>query len=144
MTMSDRANLDRRAFFRLSLTAAAAAPVAIAHAAAPSAQVEADLFLSEYAKGWLPLDTAASEAAWAASTDVSEEHTGAQVARMLEVNRFVGSPEVIAKIKSLLDRKNELNDLTARQLEKARLRAAESPGTIPEVVKARAEAEAKQ
>ena len=38
----------------------------------------------------------------------------------------------------------KLADLTVRQLEKARLRAAEAPGTIPEVVKARTEAEARQ
>ena len=38
--------------------------------------------------------------------------------------------------------KGELDDLTVRQLEKVRLRAAEAPGTIPEVVKARTEAEA--
>ena len=38
----------------------------------------------------------------------------------------------------------QLDDLTVRQLEKARLRAAEAPGTIPGVVRARTESEAKQ
>ena len=78
------------------------------------------------------------------STDVSEAHTAAQVAANQKVNEFVGAPEVIAKVKRLLDHKGELDDLTVRQLEKVRLRAAEAPGTVPEVVKARTEAEAKQ
>src|SRR5262249_31398668 len=59
-------------------------------------------------------------------------------------NRYVGAPEVIDTVLRLLRQKNGLNDLTIRQLEKVRLRAAEAPGTVPEVVKARAEAEAKQ
>jgi peptidyl-dipeptidase A len=137
---------DRREFLRLTL-AATLGPSALgasARASAASAQEEADAFLAQYVKDWLPLETAATEASWRASTDVSEEHTAAQVKAMLEVNKVVGSPEVIEKTKSLLDRKGELNELTVRQLEKARLRAAEAPGTIPEVVKARAEAEAKQ
>ncbi len=52
--------------------------------------------------------------------------------------------EVIDTVRRLLERKAALNDSTIRQLEKVRLRAAEAPGTIPEVVKARAEAEARQ
>jgi peptidyl-dipeptidase A len=47
-------------------------------------------------------------------------------------------------VRRLLDRKTELDDLTIRQLEKIRLRAAEAPGTIPEVVTACVKAEAKQ
>jgi peptidyl-dipeptidase A len=138
---------DRREFLRLSLAAAmgpSALAASSARAFAASAQEEADAFLARYVRDWLPLETASGEASWRASTDVSEEHTAAQVKAMLDLNKVVGSPEVIEKTKSLLDRKGELSDLTARQLEKVRLRAAEAPGTIPEVVKARAEAEAKQ
>ena len=65
-------------------------------------QEEAEAFLATYVKGWLPLETAANEASWAASTDVSEAHTAAQVAANQKVNEFVGSPEVIAKVKQLL------------------------------------------
>ncbi len=98
---------------------------------AASIQEEADAFLARFVAGWLPLQTAAEEANWAASTDVSEAHTDAQVARNLELNRYVGDPEVIDIVRRLLDHKDELNDLTVRQLEKVRLRAAERRGPFP-------------
>jgi len=126
-----------------------AAVVAVGATAGP-ARADADLskevdaFLAKYVERWLPLDTKGSEAAWAAATDVSEAHTAAQVAASQAVNEVVGAPEVIADVARFLARKGELTDLQARQLEKIRLRAAEAPGTIPEVVKARTEAEAKQ
>jgi peptidyl-dipeptidase A len=112
--------------------------------ALPTVQNQADAFLSHFVEGWLPLQTAAEEANWAASTDVSEVHTATQVVKNLELNRFVGAPDVIAMVSRLLEQKGGLDDLTVRQLEKVRLRAAEAPGTIPEVVNGRAEAEAKQ
>jgi peptidyl-dipeptidase A len=136
---------DRRTFLRQSLTLAVAGPFATGGIArAASAQAEADAFLAEYVKGWLPKETASSEAAWTAVTDVTEAHTASQVAKAQAVNEFVGSTDVIQTTKSLLERKNELNDLTVRQLEKIRLRAAESPASVPEVVKARTKAEAQQ
>ena len=101
-------------------------------------------FLSEFVDGWLPLQTAAAEANWTASTDVSEAHTAAQVAKNLAVNRFVGDPRVIDTVRDLLNQRHKITDEQARQLEKIRLSAAEAPGTIPEVVTARALAEAKQ
>src|SRR5690606_20171821 len=141
--------LDRRAFLRRTLAAAAAGPVvlevsALATTALQGTQDVAWSFLNAYNAGWLPLETAASEAAWIASTDVSDEHTEDQVAAVLGVSRFVGSPEVIERTKDLLEAQDQLDDLTARQLEKIRLRAAEAPGTIPEVVEARTKAEAEQ
>ena len=75
---------------------------------------------------------------------MSEAHTAAQVIANQKVNEFVGSPEVIAKVKQLLAHREQLHDLTIRQLEKVRLRAAEAPGTVPEVVMARTKAEAGQ
>ena len=74
-----------------------------AGAAAASLQDEADAFLARFVPGWLPLETAADEADWAASTDVSEAHTAAQVARNLELNRYVGATEVIDTVRRLLD-----------------------------------------
>ena len=109
-----------------------------------SPQAQADVFLAQYVKDWLPLETALSEAQWRALTDVSPAHTQEQVTRALDVNRVTGSPQVIETVKGLLARKDQLTELTVRQLEKIRLRAAEAPGTLPEVVKARAEAEARQ
>ena len=144
--------LDRRDFLRSSLAAAAGAiavPAAVPREAAgsslaPTVEQRSRRFLSEFVEGWLPLETAANEASWAASTDVSEAHTAAQVARNIELNRYVGSPQVIDTVRDLLSHKNVIPDEQVRQLEKVRLRAAEAPGTIPEVVKARAEAEARQ
>jgi peptidyl-dipeptidase A len=136
----------RREFLKMA-AAAAASPLVAGTAArgdGPSAQAEADAFLARYVEGWLPLETAGNEASWVASTDVSEAHTDAQVAKNQALSEFVGSRSVIDTTKRLLARKAELDDLTARQLEKVRLRAAEAPGTIPEVVKARIEAEARQ
>src|SRR5262245_20664028 len=165
--------LDRRDFLRQSLAAASssaaigavAPPSDAGFANAASPQEEADAFLAHFVAGWLPLRAAAEEADWSAATDVSEAHTAAQVARNLELNRYVGAPKVIATVRRLLEHKPRssgdlrsapragsgdprpspaLSDRTARQLEKVRLRAAEAPGTVPEVVKARAEAEARQ
>src|SRR4051812_10765096 len=152
MTERDQTTeLDRRDFLRRG-AAVAAGTMGLGTAAlggspllaAPAIRDEAEAFLAGYVKGWLPLETAASEASWAAGTDVSEAHTAAQVAANQKVNEFVGAPEVIARVKRLLDHKGELDDITVRQLEKVRLRAAEAPGTVPEVVRARTEGEAKQ
>ncbi len=139
----------RRAFLRRALAAASAGPIALGATLRGSAgfravEPEAAEFLVSYVQGFLPLTTAANEAAWAASTDVSEGHTAAQIRKAQTLNEFVGAPDVIARVRGLLDRKADLADSTARQLEKVRLRAAEAPGTIPEVVKARTEAEARQ
>ncbi len=139
----------RRSFLRRALAASAAGPFALGASlrgavASRAVAAEAGEFLAGYVRGFLPLTTAASEAAWAASTDVSEAHTAAQIAKAQALNEFVGAPPVVRQVKQWLDRKQDLDDLTVRQLEKVRLRAAEAPGTIPEVVKARTEAEAGQ
>lgn len=105
---------------------------------------EAEAFLKDFVRGWLPVETAASEAAWVALTDVTEEHTAEQVAKGKVRNAYVGRPEVIEGVKTFLARKDELPELVWRQLEKVRLMAAEAPGTIPDVVNARTEAEARQ
>jgi peptidyl-dipeptidase A len=142
--MSDPIHPDRRDFLRLALAATASAS-----AAGPALGQWGDLdqalaFLKDYNEGWLPLETLANEAAWVASTDVSEAHTAAQVAKNQALSEFVGSTRVIETTRSFLDRRRRLDGLTVRQLEKVRLRAAEAPATVPEVVKARIKAEADQ
>jgi len=140
--------VDRRRFLQAAVTGVvAAAPGLAANSFAFTTempQAQADQFLKRYVETWLPLEKSVNEAAWNAITDVSLEHTRDQVARSLELNRVVGAPEVITQVQLLLKQREQLDDLTVRQLEKIRLRAAESPGTLPEVVKARAEAEAQQ
>jgi peptidyl-dipeptidase A len=135
----------RRQFLRQVAAASAVAPlVGSASASFATTQEEADAFLKRYTAGMLPKDTASNEASWTALTDVTEAHTEAQVKANQTLNEFIGSPGVIKRVKELLDKKSELNDLTIRQLEKVRLRAAESPGSIPEIVRARTKAEAEQ
>jgi peptidyl-dipeptidase A len=135
--------LGRRDFLRRALAAASAGPLVMG-ATEPDWEAMADAFLKDYVGGYLPLYTASSEASWVASTDVSEAHTTEQIARGQALNEFVGSPKVIEALQKQFVGNKNLSDLTARQIEKARLKAAEAPGTIPEVVKARTEAEAKQ
>ena len=152
---NSNSQLDRREFLCGSVVAAAAGALGIPDAAraesriaglslAPTVPEQAAVFLEQFVEGWLPLQTAAAGANWVAGTDVSESHTSDQVAKNLELNRFAGAPRVIETVQSLLKNKASLSDETVRQLEKIRLQAAEAPGTLPELVKARAEAEAKQ
>ena len=137
---------DRRDFLRLALAASALGHrgPAPASSAGPARASEAQDFLKGYDVGWLPLETAGNNAAWVAATDVSEAHTAAQVAANQAVSDFVGSTRVIETTRDLLGKKGDLDDLTVRQLEKVRLRAAEAPATVPDAVKARIKAEADQ
>lgn len=109
-----------------------------------SARAEAQAFLEAYNALYQRLHTVAQEAAWAASTDVTPENTGRRIGAEQAKAAVVGSRWVIEKTRRLLERTNELDELTIRQLRMIWLRAAEAPGTIPEVVKARVEAEARQ
>src|SRR4051812_34844933 len=144
--MDDRfPNEARRRFLVQSMVLMASPAVASASRfAGESLQDEASRFLDEYNAAWLPLETNANNAAWNALTDVTEAHTAAQVAASQKLNDYVGSKPVLEQLKKFLDAKDKLDDLTVRQLEKARLRAAEAPATIPDVVTSRIEAEAKQ
>lgn len=135
---------DRRDFLRLALAATASAAAGGPALGDEPAGPLARAFLEDYNAGWLPLEAAANEAAWVAATDVSEAHTAAQVARNQALGDFVGSTRVIETTRDLLGKTKGLDDLTVRQLEKVRLRAAEAPATVPEVVKARIKAEADQ
>ena len=91
-----------------------------------------------------PLHTVANQAAWTASTDVSPEHTAARAAAEKAAAAVTGSKLVIERTSAYLAKPNDLSDLSLRQLRKLQLAAAENPGTIPEVVSQRIEAEARQ
>jgi peptidyl-dipeptidase A len=91
-----------------------------------------------------PLATVANQAAWIASTDVSPEHTSARAAAEKAAAAVTGSKLVIERTSAYLAKPSELSDLSLRQLRKLQLAAAENPGTIPEVVSQRIEAEARQ
>jgi peptidyl-dipeptidase A len=100
-------------------------------------------FLKMYNELNQRLATAAGEANWKASTDVTEQHTGERIGADSALAAFRGSRYVIDNSRRYLGLKQSLSDLEFRQLDKILLSAAESPGTIPEIVQARVEAEAR-
>lgn len=87
--------------------------------------------------------TASSNAQWRSATDVTEQHTGERIGADSAMAAFRGSRYVIESAKKHLALRQSLSDLEFRQLDKILLNAAESPGTIPEVVQARVQAEAR-
>ncbi len=89
------------------------------------------------------LATVASEAEWAAATDVNPQHTGERIGAGQALAAFRGSRYVIDRSKTLLGNRQALGELEFRQLDNILLTAAESPGTIPEVVNRRVETEAR-
>ena len=115
-------------------------------AAADSKEIaaEAKTFLEMYNRTYQRLYTVASEAQWAALTDVTDEHTGQRMGAEKAQAAFVGSPWVIEQARALMQHSNQLDRLTVRQLGRVLLNAAGAPGTIPGVVNERVAAEARQ
>ncbi|MBM4166031.1 MAG: M2 family metallopeptidase [Ignavibacteria bacterium] len=101
-------------------------------------------FLNMYNTTYPKLYAISSEADWKASTDVTDEHTGQQVGANGVLAAFQGSEYVINKCKEFLKQKDKLDAMTRKQLETILRSAALYPGTIPDVVAARVEAESKQ
>ncbi len=101
-------------------------------------------FLRMYNTLFQQLGTVADNADWAASTDVSPQHTGERIGADQVQAAFQGSTYVIEQARAFLARSGELDTLTVRQLRKILLNAAEVPGTIPDIVRARIAAEANQ
>lgn len=111
---------------------------------APNPQELADEFLETYSGLTQRLYAIAAEANWKSATDVTEQHVGERIGAEQAMAAFTGSPWAIETARGLLARPARLDDLSARQLRKVLLFAAEYPGTIPEVVAARVAAEARQ
>ena len=109
-----------------------------------AAETDAEAFLATIASLLQPVATRATLADWASLTDVTPDHTGQRIGADGALAALAGSPLIIEKAKALLAQREELDDQTARQLQKLLLGAAESPGTIPDVVAHRVEAEAHQ
>src|SRR5262245_61853825 len=135
------------------LTAAAVAAAAPGAGEAPRpgkgakrgpAQKEADAFLATLSGLLAPVSTSAAVADWTAATDVTPEHVAQRTGADKALAALVGSTALIDKTKALLKNENQLDESTVRQLRKLLLAAAETPGTIPEVVARRVELESKQ
>src|SRR5207249_3554176 len=94
----------------------------------PSAlEKDARAFLESTSALFQPVGKTASEAAWTAATDVTPEHTGARAGAEKAAAALFGSKLVIERCKAFLAREKELDPLTARQLHKLLLGAAENP-----------------
>ena len=77
---------------------------------------------------------------WAAATDVTPEHTGQRTGADKALAALVGlDADHRARPRRCSKNEKQLDELTVRQLRKLLLAAAESPGTIPEVVAKRVE-----
>lgn len=109
----------------------------------PAANVGVQDFLKLYEEVAQGLDTAAAEAEWKASTDVNERNIGERIGAERAAAIFRGSRYVIEHSRRFLALKDTLSDLEFRQLDKILLNAAEAPATIPELVRARIETEAR-
>ena len=107
-------------------------------------QSDAKQFLETYNLTYQRLVTISGESQWLALTDVKDEHTGQRIGADKALSAFLGSPWIIEKTRFFLQRTNELDALTQRQLKRVLLLASGSPGTIPEVVDERVTAEARQ
>jgi peptidyl-dipeptidase A len=116
---------------------------------AQDARAAAD-FLETYNSLLAGISTVSAEASWRAMTDVKPEHDGERVGANKAFARFAGDRQIIERARRLKRLALEAKDgaglppFALRQLEKILLAAAESPGTIPEIVAARVEAESRQ
>jgi peptidyl-dipeptidase A len=109
--------------------------------------VEAQAFLDRYTATYQRLYAASSEAQWASNTHIVEgDTTNAERTRAAEeaTAAFAGSVENIATARAYLARRDGLTPLQVRQLEGVLFRAAASPQTLPDIVKARIAAETAQ
>ena len=109
-----------------------------------AAEKEAEAFLATVTGLLAPVSTSAGLADWAAATDVTPEHTGQRTGADKALAALSGSTLVIEKTKALLKNEKQLDELTARQLASCCSRRRRRPGTIPDVVAKRIEAESHQ
>ena len=100
-----------------------------------------DEFLRFYNDVDQRLYTVERTAEWHAATHVTDQTVGEQEGAVLARAVFHGSPYVIGSCRRLLDLKAGLTDLQFRELDKILLDAAEYPGTTPDLVRARVDAE---
>ena len=108
---------------------------------------DAQAFLDEYTERFLELYYELNKAEWASNTKIVEgDDTNAK--RTEAANQayaeFTGGAGVIEKARELLESKDQLEPLQARQLESILYRAANNPQTVPELVEQRIAAETKQ
>ena len=104
----------------------------------------ADDFLRLFDSLFVGIYTVAQEAAWKASTDVTDAHEGERTAANTALAVFQGDKQVIDTCRALLKKRKDLPPIVARELDKILLGAAEGPGTVPQVTAERVALESKQ
>ena len=108
---------------------------------------EVQTFLDEYTESFVELTYASDKADWVSNTkivpddDTNRKNTEAAQAAFLA---YTGSTEVIERTRTLLERRDDMEDLQARQLDVILFRAAKGPQTVPELVERQVAAEAAQ
>lgn len=110
-------------------------------------QNEVQSFLEEYNRKYQELITLSSEAEWQSNTIIIEgDSTNARATEKAkeELAKFTGSSYNIDKVKQYLSKKEILNPLQIKQLERILYMAANNPESIKEVVKERIKAETAQ
>jgi peptidyl-dipeptidase A len=108
---------------------------------------EVQVFLDAYNKKYQELSTISNEADWKSNTHIVEgDTTNASASNKAQeaYAKFTGSAENIANAKKFLAKKAELTPLQVKELNAILYKAANNPGTIPEIVSARIKAETKQ
>lgn len=111
---------------------------------ASSLQDRADRFLDLVNAGYQALYRVQSIAQWNAATDVTPAHDAASDTAGQAMAAFTGNPALINEAKALLQHRAELKPLTALQLDRVILNAAEGPMTNPKLVADRVAAETQQ
>lgn len=109
-----------------------------------NAAADAKAFLESYNATFQKLYYASAEAEWAANTHiVPGDSTNALAVQKANeaMAAFTGSAENIARATELLEYSNELDAITIKQLKTVLSVAANNPGTVPDLVKARIKAE---
>ena len=115
--------------------------------AGPPLSDEVAEFITQYESEYQRLFYDWQKAEWASNTHIVEGDT-TNAARTRAAHEawmaFVGSVENIEKVRGYLERRDELEILQVKVLEKMLYEAAEGPQTIPEIVKKRIAAETEQ
>lgn len=115
--------------------------------AGPPLSDEVAEFITQYESDYQRLFYDWQKAEWASNTHIVEGDT-TNAARTRAAHEawmaFVGSIENIEKVREYLERRDELELLQVKVLEKMLYEAAEGPQTIPEIVKKRIAAETEQ
>lgn len=109
-----------------------------------SPEEQAKKFIADYSIKYQSLSYEAQKASWLSNTDISDENTAKEIEANKKLVGFEGDIETIKEVKEFLGKKDKLAPLTIKQLETILYLASDGPGTIPDVVSALVEAEAKQ